>query len=118
MQTSNLNLARTCDELMSDQLEQVNGAGPNLGPVDVGTAAQMGIEGSIKALNQSDAPGWSGFSNAISQFNQNYNPVYWGLSAANNYFNPSPGNGAPGDTYIPATANSDGSITGGSFMAP
>lgn len=38
--------------------------------------------------------------------------------AVNNYFNPTPGHGAPGDTYVPATANPDGSINPGHFEAP
>jgi hypothetical protein len=88
------------------------GGGPSLSPVDIGTAAQMGIQGSIKALNQSDAPGWSGFANGINQFNQNYNPVYMGLDAARNYLNQPSGSGASMDSNGPV--NPDMS----SFLAP
>lgn len=110
MQTIDQTLVRTCHELASDHLEKVNGGG-GPSPLDFGTAAQQGITGSIKALNQSDAPGWSGFANGINQFNQNYNPVYWGLNSANNYLN-SPGSSAPVDSTGPV--NPDMS----SFLGP
>jgi hypothetical protein len=116
MQINGAELVSTSAALEPDKLERVNGAGgPSLSPSDLGAAAGQGIEGTFKALNQSDAPGWSGFANSINSFNQNYNPIYWGLNGANNYFNPSPGNGAPGDTYIPASMNSSGGIDPGGF---
>lgn len=99
-------------QLTSDQLENVSGGG---GADAFGEALKLGAEGTVKALNQSDAPN---ISQGINSFNQSYNPIYWGLNAAQNYFNPQPGNGAPGDSYVPATANSDGSINRGRFVAP
>ncbi len=39
-------------------------------------------------------------------------------SAIGDYLNPSPGHGAPGDSYVPATANADGSVNPGHFEAP
>jgi hypothetical protein len=91
----------------SDLEEVVGGEGP--GPADFGSALGMGIEGTYKALNQSDAPGWNGVSNAINTVNQ-YNPFAWAVSGARNYFAD-----RTGGTYVPATANGDGSINQGYF---
>jgi len=98
-------------ELTSDQLENVSGGG---GADALGEALKLGGEGTIKALNQSDAPN---LTQGINSFNQNYNPVYKGLDAARSYFNPSPGQGAPGDTYTPASSGPGGFSSGG-FSAP
>jgi hypothetical protein len=101
----------TIEQLTSDQLENVTGGG---GADALGEALKLGGEGTVKALNQSDAPN---LRQGINSFNESYNPVYKGLSAARDYFNPQPGNGAPGDSYTPASSNGS-SITGGSFSAP
>ena len=101
----------TMEQLTSDQLEQVSGGG---GADAFGEALKLGGEGTVKALNQSDAPN---LTQGINNFNQNYNPVYKGLSAARDYLNPQPGKGAPGDSYTPASSNG-GSFTGPSFTAP
>jgi hypothetical protein len=39
-------------------------------------------------------------------------------TSVGNYFSPTPGNGAPGDTYVAASSNADGSINPGHFDAP
>jgi bacteriocin-like protein len=100
-------------ELTIDELDNVNG-GEFPGDA-LGESLKLGAEGTVKALNQSDAPN---ITQGINSFNQNYNPIYKGLSAAQNYFNPQPGHGAPGDTYNPATQNANGSINPASFSAP
>jgi len=100
-------------QLTSDQLDKVSG-GEFPGDA-LGESLKLGAEGTIKALNQSDAPN---IRQGINNFNENYNPIYKGLNAARNYFNPQPGQGAPGDSYVPATANPDGSINRGRFVAP
>jgi hypothetical protein len=91
----------------SDLDEVVGGEGP--GPADFGSALGTGIEGSFKALNQSDAPGWAGVNNAINTVNQ-YNPFAWAVNGARNYFTD-----RTGGSYTPATANPDGSVNQG-FM--
>ena len=101
------------ESLDLDQLATVHG-GAGFPTDALGESLKLGAEGSIKALGQSDAPN---LTQGINSFNQSYNPVYKGLDAARSYFNPSPGNGAPGDTYNPASMGSGG-ITGGSFSAP
>ena len=98
-------------QLTSDQLDKVSGGAEVPGDA-LGEALKLGAEGTVKAMNQSDAPN---IRQGIQSFNESYNPIYMGLNAARNYFNPQPGNGAPGDTYVPATANANGSINGGGF---
>ena len=100
------------EELTSNQLEQVSGGG---GGDALGEALKLGGEGTVKALNQPDAPN---IRQGINNFNQNYNPIYKGISAAQNYFNPQPGHGAPGDTYTPASQGANGSINPATFTAP
>jgi hypothetical protein len=101
----------TMEALTLVQLETVNGGG---GADALGEALKLGGEGTIKALSQSDAPS---VRQGINSFNEGYNPIYKGLSGLGSYLNPSPGNGAPGDTYNPASF-SGGSLTGGGFSAP
>ena len=101
------------EQLTVDQLHTVNG-GEFPGDA-LGESLKLGAEGTVKALSQSDAPN---IGQGINNFNQSYNPIYMGLNGARNYLNPSPGNGAPGDSYRPASANSDGSINPGGFSAP
>ncbi|MEP6862764.1 MAG: hypothetical protein ABJE66_19215 [Deltaproteobacteria bacterium] len=98
-------------QLTSDQLDQVNG-GAGFPADALGESLKLGAEGTIKAMNQSDAPS---LRQGLSNFKTN---VGNGMSAIGNYFNPSPGHGAPGDTYNPASLGSNGSITPGSFSAP
>lgn len=107
-------MTKHIEQLSIAQLSNVHG-GAGFPTDALGESLKLGAEGSIKAFGQSDAPS---VSNGINSFNQNYNPIYQGLSGAQNYLNPSPGNGAPGDTYNPASMNSSGGITGGSFSAP
>lgn len=109
MRTNSQQLSCTHTDLTPSDLDEVvGGEGP--GPADFGSALGMGIEGSFKALNQSDAPGWAGVNNAINTVNQ-YNPFAWAANGARNYFAD-----RTGGTYTPATANQDGSINQG-FMS-
>jgi hypothetical protein len=107
-----MRIKQALQQLTSNQLEKVTGGG---GADALGEALKLGGEGTVKALSQSDAPN---ITQGINSFNQNYNPVYKGITAAQNYFNPQPGHGAPGDTYTPATQGANGAITGGGFTAP
>jgi len=100
-------------QLTLDQLDGVNG-GEFPGDA-LGESLKLGAEGTVKALNQPDAPN---LRQGINSFNENWNPIYKGLNAARNYLNPQPGHGAPGDKYIPATANPNGSINPARFEAP
>jgi hypothetical protein len=71
------------------ELEGVSGG-------DVGTALAQGIEGTWKALHQSDAPSWEDVKNTVNSFNENYNPIYWGLKRVKNYFSgPKGGTSSP-----------------------
>ena len=107
-----MRIKQALQQLTSNQLEKVTGGG---GADAFGEALRLGGEGTVKALNQSDAPN---ITQGINSFNQNYNPIYKGITAAQNYFNPQPGHGAPGDSYTPAAQNANGGITGPSFTAP
>jgi hypothetical protein len=99
------------ENLTSDQLDHVNGGAGF--PADAfGESLKLGAEGTIKAFQQSDAPS---LRQGLSNFKTNVGNIG---SSIGNYFNPSPGNGAPGDTYNPASMNSSGGITPGSFSAP
>jgi len=98
-------------QLSSAQLVTVSGGAG--APIEAGAEAlKLGLEGTFKAFNQSDAPS---LSQGISNFKTNVGNIG---SSIGNYFNPSPGHGAPGDTYNPASMNSSGGITPGSFSAP
>lgn len=63
---------------------------------------------------------WAGAyaSEAVRNGDSWLNRGYQAYQAADSYLNPTPGNGAPGDSYHPATANPDGSINPGYFRAP
>lgn len=110
-----MSINQTIQQLTSDQLEKVSGGGAEFPGDALGESLRLGAEGTVKALGQSDAPN---ITKGINSFNENYNPIYKGLDAARNYFNPQPGHGAPGDSYIPATSGSKGSINPGRFVAP
>ena len=98
-------------QLTSDQLDNVTGGAG--APIEAGAEAlKLGVEGTFKAFNQSDAPS---LRQGLSNFKTNVGNIG---SSIGNYFNPKPGNGAPGDTYNPASMNSSGGITPGSFSAP
>ena len=98
-------------QLTSDQLDKVTG-GAGFPADALGESLKLGAEGTIKAFNQSDAPS---LRQGLSNFKTNVGNIG---SSIGNYFNPKPGNGAPGDTYNPASMNSSGGITPGSFSAP
>lgn len=104
-------MRNTLEQLTSDQLFSVNGGAEFPGDA-FGEALKLGAEGTIKAFNQSDAPS---LRQGLSNFKTNVGNIG---SSIGNYFNPSPGHGAPGDTYNPASMNSSGGITPGSFSAP
>jgi hypothetical protein len=101
----------TLQQLTSAQLDNVTGGAG--APIEAGAEAlKLGVEGTFKAMNQSDAPS---LRQGLSNFKTNVGNIG---SAIGNYFNPSPGHGAPGDTYHPAAMNSSGGITPASFSAP
>ena len=102
---------RAFQNLTSDQLGNVTGGAGFPGDA-LGESLKLGAEGTIKAMNQSDAPS---LRQGLSNFKTNVGNIG---SSIGNYFNPKPGNGAPGDTYNPASMNSSGGITPGSFSAP
>jgi hypothetical protein len=102
--------ANALRELDLEDLEKANGGKGLPNPVDGFTEAlKYGIEGTIKAFQQSDAPNL--LENAKTNLTNMYNSV-------TNYFSPTPGNGAPGDIYVPAAMNPNGTIDPSHHLAP
>jgi len=105
------------DELSDVDLEQVNGG---FLPV---LAAAAAAEVFVPGITAAAAAGgmWLINGGVVTVGNTIANGIGYAekaYDAVNSYLNPTPGNGAPGDTYVPATANADGSINPGHFEAP